>query len=220
MAFRNNSVNPDDIVRDYLAGKSIKKLAEENGVSRQVIYCRLNHAGVHIRNRSESMYNRMAQTTADERKRLAQAANEAKRGLANTPEMLHKRALAHKRFIGDFEQEFIDALSVEGIPVTPQEPFLSYNFDLGCGSVAVEIHTQCANPLTKRYIKKLVECIHAGKNMVYVWIPPRIHTVSESCYKQVVSIVKECRCNPPARCQYWVVRCTGELYATGSFDFD
>ena len=185
-SFRNNSVDADDIVNKYLAGESIKKLAETFHVSRNVIYCRLNHAGIHIRNRSESMYLRMSQTSQKERKKLTESANKAKRGKANTPEMLAKRALAQKRFIGKFEQEFINALDNAKIPVFSQEPFLSYNLDIGCGNVAVEIHTQCASPLTANFIKKLVECVHSGKNMIYVWISPRRPVVSRyvlrECY--------------------------------------
>ena len=216
---RRNDFDADDLVRRYLAGESVKKLAESFGFSRQVVYRVLRHANITPRNRSESMYMRMAQTPPEERKRLALAANETKRGLANTPEMLHKRALAHKRF-GMFEQEFIDALTAAGIPVIPQEPFLSYNLDIGCGNVAVEIHTQCASPFGKHFIKRLVQCVNAGKNMVYVWIDPRNVNLLPECYDKVVSIVKECRTNPPIRSQYWVVRGTGELYATGSFDDD
>ena len=218
-SLRNNSVDADDIVRRYLAGESVNKLADRFGVSRQVIYCRLRHANVHIRNRSESMFTRMEQTSPEERKRLTEAANKAKRGKANTPEMLAKRARAQKRFIGKFEQEFIDALDNAKIPVFPQEPFLSYNLDIGCGNVAMEIHTQTAGPLTAKFIKKLVECVHSGKNMVYVWISPRNPVVLDACYENVVALIKSVRANPPATAQYWVIRSTGETYASGSFDF-
>ena len=220
MAIRRANFDTNHMIEEYLSGKSIKQLALEHGFSRQVVYRVLRQNNIHIRGRSESMYVRMAQTPPEERKRLALAANEAKRGLANTPEMLHKRALAHKRFIGEFEQEFIDALSNAGIPVIPQEPFLSYNFDIGCGDIAVEIHTQTASPLSPRFIKKLMDCVKAGKSMLYVWINPQHVVLTGDCYKNVISIVQEFRRNPPARSKYWVIRGTGELYASGSFDSD
>lgn len=218
---RRNDFDIDNLISRYLAGESAKKLAADFGFSRQVVYRVLRNANITPRNRSESMYTRMSQTTPEERKRLASAAHEAKRGLANTPEMLHKRALAHKRFIGIFEQEFIDALSNAGIPVTPQFPFLSYNLDICCGNIAVEIDTQGGIPTHKpKTMKRIVECLHAGMNMLYVAIPPKCTSIPLECYEQVISIVKACRTNPPVRCQYWVVRRTGEIYTSGSFDFD
>ena len=103
MARRYTNINVDNCINEYLGGKSIKQLAVDNGVSRQVIYRIFRENAVPVRNRSEAMFTRMANTTFEERKRLAFAANEAKRGLANTPEMLEKRAKAGKRFIGKFE---------------------------------------------------------------------------------------------------------------------
>ena len=217
MGTPRTKVNADDIVREYNAGKSVKALAEQFGVSRNVIVQRLHSAGIQQRNRSESMYLRMSQTTPDERKRLAKAANDAKRGLANSPEMLHKRAIAQKRFIGMFEQEFIDAIENAGISTFPQEPFLSYNLDIGCGNIAVEIHTQTASPLSVRFIKKLVDCVNSGKSMIYVWINPRQKVLLPECYDKVISILQGFRLNPPANSQYWVVRGTGEIYSSGSF---
>ena len=218
---RRNDFDANDLINRYLSGESVKHLAESFGFSRQVVYRVLRHANITPRNRSESMYVRMEQTPPEERKRLALAANEAKRGLANTPEMLHKRALAHKRFIGVFEREFIDALTNAGIPVVPQQPFLSYNFAICCGNIAVEIDTQGGIPTHKpKTMKRIVECLHAGMNMLYVAIPPKTASIPVECYDKVISIVEECRRNPPARCQYWVVRRTGEVYSTGSFDFN
>ena len=214
------SVDCDNIIREYLAGKSVKQLASDIGHSRQVIYRVLRNAGITPRNRSESMYTRMAQTSPEERQRLASNAYEAKRGYINSPETRHKMALAKNKRTGIFEAEFISRLRDAGIDVVPQEPFLAYNLDIGCGPVAVEIHTQTGSPLTGKHIHKLMDCLHAGKNMVYVWIEPRRIKFSDSCYENVVSLVKRIRSNPPARCQYWVIRGTGELYASGCFDME
>lgn len=218
MSRKYTRINADDCINEYFAGKSIKQLAVDNGVSRQVIYRIFRENAVPVRNRSEAMFTRMANTTFEERQRLAFAANEAKRGLANTPEMLEKRAKAGKRFIGKFEQEFIDAISSAGIPTVPQEPFMSYNLDIGCGDIAVEIHTQTASPLTPKYLTKLMNCVNSGKSMIYVWIDPRRDVLLPTCYENVIAIIQEFYSNPPVRSKYWVIRGTGELYATGSFD--
>lgn len=218
MGTPRTNVNANDIIAAYQSGKSVKAVAEQFGVSRSVVLQRLHTAGIKQRNRSEAMYLRMSQTSQEERKKLAHAANVAKRGLKNTPEMLHKCALAHKRFIGAFEQEFIDAISAAGILVAPQEPFMSYNLDIGCGNIAVEIHTQCASPLTTKFFERLMNCVQAGKSMIYVWISPRNFVATPECYENVISIIKGFRSSPPVQSKYWVIRGTGELYATGSFD--
>ena len=220
MGTPRNLVDTDNIISEYFAGKSVKQLATDHGCSRQVIYRVFRDANITPRNRSEAMYLRMSQTSPEERKRIASAANKAKRGLANTPEMLHKRALAHKRFIGIGEAQFAMILRLHNVPVVEQEPFLSYNLDIGCGNIAVEIHTQTASPLTSKFRKKLMDCLKAGKSMVYVWIDPRKFLISNKCYKNLVSIVQEASTNPPSRSKYWVIRGTGELYASGSFDSD
>lgn len=218
MSRKITTLDTNNIINEYLAGKSVLYLSRQNHVCRQVIQRILTENDVAVRNRSESMYVRMAQTSVEDRKRLAHAANIAKRGTHNTPEMLHKRALAQKRYIGIFEQEFIDALSNAGINVTPQEPFLSYNLDLGCGNIAVEIHTHTASPLSATYVKKLMNCVNSGKSMIYVWISPRHLIVDAACYNKVISLIQEFSLNPSSIGQYWVIRGTGEIYAHGTFN--
>lgn len=217
---RRNDFDIDDLINRYLSGESCKSLANSFGFSRQVVYRVLRNAGITPRNRSQAMFVRMQQTSPEERQRISHNAHEARRGRKNTPDMLHKVAIAKIKRIGAFENEFINALENSGIETHPQQPFLSYNLDIGCGNVAVEIHTQVASPVSKNFIKKLVECVHSGMNMIYVWISPRHMNVTDACYNKVVSLVQSCRANPPAITQYWVVRSTGEIYATGSFDID
>lgn len=211
------SVDTDYIISEYLSGKSIKALAADIGHSRQVVYRVLRNAGITPRNRSESMYVRMSQTSPEERQRLSAAAHEAKRGYVNSPETRHKMALARNKRVGVFEQEFIDALTNAGIETTPQQPFLAYNLDIGCGNVAVEIEVGHGNVVYQpKFHKRTMECLEGGMNLIYVAIPKKGLTITNACYEQVISLVKSCRRNPPERCQYWVVRCTGEIYATGS----
>lgn len=211
------SVDTDYIISEYLSGKSVKALAADIGHSRQVVYRVLRNAGIATRNRSESMYVRMSQTSPEERQRLAAAAHEAKRGYVNSPETRHKMALARNKRVGAFEQEFIDALTNAGIETTPQQPFLAYNLDIGCGNVAVEIEVAHGNPLrVPKTFKRIMECLDAGMNMIYVAIPSKTSVIPDACYEQVISLVKECRRNPPTRCKYWMIRSTGEIYACGS----
>ena len=216
MTGRRTLVNADDIINKYTAGHSIKKLASDNGFSRQVIYRVLRENNIPIRNLSESMYVRMANTPPEERQRLASAAHEAKRGYVNSPETRHKMALAKNKRVGIFEDGFIKALTNAGIDTTPQQPFLAYNLDIGCGNVAVEIEVGHGVLIhTPKIRKRLVECLEAGMNMIYVSIPSRGSVIHGACYEQIISLVKLCRRYPPKTCQYWMIRSTGEVYATG-----
>ena len=211
------SVDTDNIINEYISGKSVKQLAADIGHSRQVIYRVLRNAGIPARNRSESMYVRMAQTPPDERQRLAAAAHEAKRGYVNSAETKHKMTLTKTKRIGRFEPDFSRALTAAGIPIVSQQPFLAYNLDIGCGNVAVEIEVAHGNPLrVPKTFKRIMECLDAGMNMIYVAIPGKTSVIPDACYEQVISLVKECRMNPPIRCKYWMVRSTGEIYACGS----
>ena len=221
MTGRKTLVNANDIIAKYTSGQSIKKLASDYGFSRQVIYRVLRENDIPIRNRSESMYTRMANTAPEERQRLAAAAHEAKRGYVNSPETRHKMALAKNKRIGIFEDGFIKALTNAGIDTTPQQPFLAYNLDIGCGNVAVEIEVGHGMLLRSSKIRKrLMECLEAGMNMVYVAIPSRDSVVHGACYEQVVALVKLCRRYPPETCQYWMIRSTGEVYASGCLHRD
>ena len=211
------SVDTDYIINEYLSGKSAKALAADIGHSRQVVYRVLRNAGIATRNRSESMYVRMSQTSPEERQRLSAAAHEAKRGYVNSPETRHKMALARNKRIGAFEHEFIVALTNAGIKTFSQQPFLAYNLDIGCGNVAVEIEVGHGSLIHLPKIRKrLVDCLESGMNLVYVSIASKDFVVPDACYKQVISLVEFCRRNPPETCQYWMVRGTGEIYATGS----
>ena len=77
---RENRLNGDEIERLYRDGIGIVGIANKMNVAASVIANLLKHRGVHIRNRSEQQFARMARTTTDERKRLVKKANEAVRG--------------------------------------------------------------------------------------------------------------------------------------------
>ena len=216
---RRTDFDVDDLVERYLAGESVKKLAAAHGFSRQVVYRVLRDRGITPRNRSQAMYVRMASMSEDEKKRITHAAHVARSERGASASELANRAASRSRRIGKFEKEFIDLLDSRHIPTDPQEPFLSYNLDVGCGPIAVEVHTQCASPLTSKCVKKLVDCLEAGKSMLYVWIRPG-GCPSPECYEKVVSIVEEARRDPSPVSQYWVVRSTGEVYASGCINGD
>jgi hypothetical protein len=62
----------------YDLGKSVKELSKIFGVSRGAIHLRLRDRGIIPRNRSQSMYLRMSQTSDEERKILTTKARIAR----------------------------------------------------------------------------------------------------------------------------------------------
>ena len=217
---RVRDFDTNDVIDAYLGGESEKAIATRIGHSRNVVARVLRDAGVERRNRSDSMYVRMGKLTPEERRCNALAAHSARRRSHDAPETLARRARSKSRRVGRFEHEFCDALSAAGLSIEPQRPFLSYNLDIGCGNVAVEVHVKSSNPLSGTQGKKAMNCLHAGLNMVYVWISPTDPVVTDSCYAEVVSIAKALCSDPSARGEYRVVRGTGKLYAAGRLDGD
>ena len=74
------TVDVDALIELYNSGVSVKALAKRFECSRDVIVRRLESRGITPRNRSESMYLRMGQTSPEERMRLTDAAHDAVRG--------------------------------------------------------------------------------------------------------------------------------------------
>lgn len=222
MARRNESINTDNLIKAYIGGQSIKQLAIANNVSRQVIYRILRENNIAIRNRSESMFNRMAQTSFAEKQRLTHSANVARRSIKPSERENMLKAIAAEKLLykaGDGEKEIFDFLAAKGYKPIWQKAFKSYNFDIAVGNVAVEICICSTNPLRIAHnLKKLMECVKFGWNFIFVWISPKTKIFLQSAYDDVVSFIETCNANPTPIGQYRVIRGNGEFYTAGSFN--
>ena len=103
--YRKRQLPKNELIKLYTSGWSVKKLAEKYKVDRKTIASRLIQEGIKPRNRSESMFNRMAFTSEEERKRLVQRANEAVRNRPAKRERLQKGSITRsihptKKLIG------------------------------------------------------------------------------------------------------------------------
>ncbi|WP_407457157.1 helix-turn-helix domain-containing protein, partial [Fibrobacter sp.] len=92
-------LDTNHIIKLYQSGISEKAIAERFGCSRGAIRLRLKQSGTICRGRSESMYARMASLTAQQRKSLTVAANNAVRGRKCSHEELIKRANSREGII-------------------------------------------------------------------------------------------------------------------------
>ena len=82
----------DYVIESHNAGRSIKSLSEEIGISRITICRHLERSNYKQKNRSEAMYQRMKDTSPEDRKKLTQKANFAVRGNKKPESGLIKRA--------------------------------------------------------------------------------------------------------------------------------
>lgn len=217
--FNKNDIN--NLIGLYVGGMSAKALAKHFNVSRQVICLRLRENNIPIRNRSESMYVRMAQTSLEERKRLAKKAQEARRGSPDSAAALRKKAIAAEKYLykaGEFEPECFEYLCDAGFDPIPQKAVNKYNIDIAVGNVAVEIHVSTCNPLTKEYSRnKVIYLTNNGWNVIFVWISYRRNKIlSRRACEDVVSFIKHSQANPSFVGQYRVIRGTGKFYSAGS----
>src|SRR5436190_333915 len=143
------SVDVPLVINMFNSGKSVKAIADHFGCSRNVIGLRLGMSGIMVRNRSEGMFARMAETPFYERQKLAAGANEAMRSLSTEHHMKRLRLAAiYKQTslseVGILEQSVADRLA-RFKPVM-QLAVNAYNIDIAVGSVAIEIHNSTVHP--------------------------------------------------------------------------
>lgn len=215
----------DDLVRRYVVGESEKALAEAFGVGRQAIRRVLLEAGIQPRNRSEGMFTRMAQTSPEERARLASAAHAAVRGRsvpraekeARARTMEARGASAHT--VSPAELVFAGWLRENGLPVVHQKAVGPYNVDIAAGSVAVEIlgggwHRAKLHGERLRYI------LDAGWDVIYIWAAARDYPLGPGAAEYVIAHLEFRDRNPAAPRCYRVIRGGGQFVAGGSADCD
>lgn len=170
---RVKNIPQDELIELFINGMSVKALAEKFGVSRSVITNRLIKNGIKPRNRSESMFNRMAHASVEERKNITHKANLATRGKSANRKRLVKGAITRvnkPKFIGFGEEELKNSLIKIGFDVVSQLAFDIYNIDLVVnGNIAVEVKIGCTNPLRiKKHVVKTEKLINSGYGVVWI----------------------------------------------------
>lgn len=213
-------VDVEALAERYLAGESEKALAEAFGVDRGVVRRRLLGAGIQPRGRSEAMYVRMANTTAEERARLSEAAHVAVRGTKHSAERLIERAKRLEgRITANVSQGEINLaadLRAAGLPIVHQKAVGPYNVDLATGSVAVEVLGGGWHR-TKRHGERLRYLMDSGWDVLYVWVSSKT-PLGPGAAQYVVSHVEFRNRNPTMPRCYRVIRGSGQFVAEGSAD--
>jgi len=148
--------------------------------------------------------NGMRNTTTEQRvNRLSKAAISKQRSLAQ---------------VGILEDIIFNNLTAFN-PVM-QKAFGTYNIDIACGSVAIEVHNNPALPHNLAYTqKRIINLLKGGWNVIYVKFCATV-IINELAINQVRQFCQVSCDNPALTSQYRVIRGTGETIAIGHLDGD
>lgn len=215
----------DDIISEFNAGTSIKTLAAKHSISRDVLIRRFNELGITTRSISESMYIRMANTDAKGRSELTAKAHETVRNKSaeyfkalQTKGAFTKAKTMSK--VGFMEGYVSGRLLNAGFKPIGQLPVGTYNIDIACGLVAVEIHNRTDHPHSPECTRKrIITLLKSGWFVLYVKLNRQL-TFNEVAMNKIVKACQLARLDPTPEREYWMIRSTGELFAAGRLNGD
>jgi transcriptional regulator with XRE-family HTH domain len=219
-------VDIDDIISRYNNGDSVLAIAKAFGVSRPTIIRRLAAAGLDTRTVSEANKIRMSRASIEARRLLTAPANAERRRLnvdfaKRNPDRERptiSTATTRTRKIGKGEAELVDFLIARGVTVETQVAIYGYNLNITIGRVAVEVWWGEGYPVRRlRLARRTVDLANLGWSTIFVWcsgIAPTDITADA-----VISFVDQTSGYPDTVSpQYRVIRCNGEIVATGKPD--
>lgn len=221
---KTNVCIADKSVDFYKSGMSVNAISKQLGVSRRTVDFALRKRGITTRNQSESEKHKWSQMSAEQRQKQVAKAHETVRNLPREffKQGSIKQAIAKEKSlakVGFLEKEFFDLLGDFGFLVKQQVAFGPYNIDLAVGNTAIEIHINSANPHSHAYYRKrVVSLLKGGWHVIYVKISSKIFI--DRAANQVARLINISQGNESLVRQYWMVRGSGELVATGCLNGD
>lgn len=203
------NIAPEKIIPCYINGESALSISKRLGVSRGVIKRILAENGQFIRNQSAAMYKRMEQTSAEERKRLVQAAHDAIRGTKRTDATQRKAAISREKcpseyHIGRGEKELASALEAKAFTVFRQKAIDVFNIDILFNTIAVEVKftTGTAN---FRLVKRIPQLSKLGYKLAVVVFCDT--AAIDCCLDEVIALLECINRKPASASKYWMIRC-------------
>lgn len=207
--------NLDHLVRRYLSGESLKHLADDSGINRQVLTERMRKAGVQLRGRADAERLKWSGMDGDRRARQVAAAHTARKGRVDPPE--RKMLRAHTRaakglHIGFGETPLADALRARGQSVTQQHPVDGYNLDLSLDGllVAVEVQGAVNGRGSARLTQRTKHLLDRGWLVVFVLLHRTWAFRVEEVADQVLALAERARRGEPLGGHYAVLRGDGQ----------
>lgn len=213
-------IDVDDMVRRYKAGASVKKLADDLGVSRSAVSRRLKQRGVDVRGRSEAERIKWAAMTSGAVVRQCSAAWNAARGRVKTDAEKRRAAMSHylnATRIGRGEDKIADGLRAIGLTVEQQLPVGPYNVDVAVreGCVAVEVMGAWPKANGSVPFRERVEHIlDAGWLLLWVDATWGKRVSVANVAKYVLALPEVTRPDEAGRRGQWVIRSDSEEAST------
>ena len=216
---RHNLVGVTDA---YVTGTSEKALAEQHGVSRQVIRRHLVEAGITIRTKSAAEQVKWSKMTTAQRTLQVVAAHDATRGVARGPRPApHAHALAKAKEIGlshvhPTETEIYTAML--GVSPIQQLAIGPYNADVAAQPVAVEVcgsTWKVAADYRARLLKRTRHILDAGWHVVFVTFTRATPFMPSVIGNELIAYVQLARDAPSMTREYRVIRGNGEWRQSG-----
>ena len=221
--------NLDDLIRRYKGGESLKKLANEAGVSRGGkrsangkpfgLTGAFVAAGVEMRGRSEAELVKWFYMPEEQRLKQVTAAHKARRGSKDTETT--KRSRARTRFLRCIastpaEHVVADALRLLGFSVRQQTPLGKYNLDLTLDEllVAVEIEDDWSSGnYPTELFDRTKHILDQGWCVVFV-----VGKVLDAAHvtQQLLALANALRRDKTLYGQYWVIGSNPQKRPTGS----
>jgi len=188
----------DNLLKMYQSGMLLCEIGDELEVSWQTIRNRLLKVGYPVRSMSETRRISASHATQEERRRRAQAANTAVRGMRRTMEDLCKRARGKELMqshVTRIEIVCAQMLVDAGFLCINQKAIGPYNVDIAITKppIAVEIfggHWHCSGRHADRFRKRFDYIINAGWLPVIIWVT-RDYPLEIGAIKYIVSISKK-----------------------------
>ena len=214
------------IITMFNDGNSVKKIAEEFMVARNVIVRVLKKNNIAPRNRSESMFLRMAQASPEERKEFARKANAAAKGRKCSIEERCKRAKTREDIKYAYRGEILAAemFNKAGIDTVLQKACGPYNIDIFITkySIAVEIfggRWHCSGRHAERFRKRFDYIINSKIIPVVVWVV-KDFPFDQSAVEKIIAIGEESRHNESVWRAEHVLRGDGQACTIGKGQLD
>jgi len=225
MTRKFDHLNADNIIHEYISGKSQAELASINNVSRGPILRILIESNVVVRSCLEANRILASNRTPEQNRQYTEAAHNAARGRKQTIEERSKGALTRELYpsnIGKWETILSSMLFKHGISTIPQKAIGPYNCDLAAYPVAVEVfggNFHFSGSAFDRLPKRIHYILNSGWNIIMINVGRR-RPITEETARYLVSYIQSLCCFPAIGCEYRMIWGTGELVIFGSSNDD
>ena len=212
--------NTPDLVKQYIAGKSVNKLASENGVGRFAMSRILTDEGIVLRTQSEAETAKWALMTPVQRANQVRSAHAAAKGrIASESELIAKANAREANWDKHITIDESNLLFALGQNITPQKAVGIYNIDLALNefSIAVEIYGggwHASGRHFTRHFERTKYLLNLGWTVVIVWTDGRRHPFTYGTAYYIIELAEVFSARPPVLPQYHVILGDGNLAPT------